>query len=163
MENFDDYTLPGGLDGLTRAIHNQHTVKDENPEEKEIKNESQEVNEVNEQGALEESKADKKKTASKKEKTESSELQPVNANNMSDIEKVLSYADAYSKEYRGGEKKKGNMIMIDEDLKLSLDKLKLAYSGEMKLSVKHLANAIIKIFFEDEKIKEAIKAQMKKL
>ena len=82
---------------------------------------------------------------------------------MSDIEKVLAYADAYSKEYRGGEKKKGNMIMIDEDLKLSLDKLKLAYSGEMKLSVKHLANAIIKMFFEDEKNKEAIKAQMKKL
>ena len=139
MENFDDYSLPGGLDGLTRAIHNQHTVKEEISEEKEIKNESQEASEVNEQGALEESKADKKKTASKKEKTESSELQPVNANNMSDIEKVLAYADAYSKEYRGGEKKKGNMIMIDEDLKLFLDKLKLAYSGEMKLSVKHLA------------------------
>lgn len=163
MENFDDYTLPGGLDGLTKAIHNQHTVKEENPKEQENKNESSELSEVNEQGVLEESKADKKKTASRKEKTENTELHSVNAENMSDIQKVLAYADAYSKEYRGGEKKKGNMIMIDEDLKLSLDKLKLAYSGEMKLSVKHLANAIIKMFFEDEKNKEAIKAQMKKL
>lgn len=163
MENFDDYTLPGGLDGLTKAIHNQHTAKEENPKEPKNKKESEVESETNEQVAQEENKVEKKKTASKKEKTDNSELHSIDTDNMSDIEKVLTYADAYSKEYRGGEKKKGNMIMIDEDLKLSLDKLKLAYSGEMKLSVKHLANAIIKMFFEDEKNKEAIKAQMKKL
>ena len=81
---------------------------------------------------------------------------------MSSLDKVLAYADAFSKEYRAT-KKTGNMIMIDEDLKLNLEKLKLAFSGEKKLSVKHLANAIIKMFFEDEEVNDSLKSRLKKL
>ena len=55
------------------------------------------------------------------------------------------------------------MIMIDEDLKINLEKLKLAFSGEKKLSVKHLANAIIKMFFEDEAVNDSLKSRLKKL
>lgn len=162
MENFDDYALPGGLDGLTKAIHNQHPNKKEKEkvettpeakaeEQKDKENEENEVKEVKAPKAV-------KKPAKK------AELEEVQiTDDMSSLDKVLAYADAFSKEYRGGVKKSGNMIMIDEDLKLSLDKLKLAFSGEQKLSVKHLANAIIKMFFEDEAVREALKARLKKL
>lgn len=156
MENFDDYALPGGLDGLTKAIHNQHPNKKEEVESAQ-EPQVEEQNEINEEKEVKQVKENKK--PAKKAEVEEVEI----SDDMTSLDKVLAYADAFSKEYRGGAKKSGNMIMIDEDLKLSLDKLKLAFSGEKKLSVKHLANAIIKMFFEDEAVREALKARLKKL
>ena len=132
--------MPGGLDGLSRAIHKQQSTNVDKPEEQENK------------VVKEPKKASKKVEDTDVEITE----------DMSSLDKVLAYADAFSKEYRAT-KKTGNMIMIDEDLKLNLEKLKLAFSGEKKLSVKHLANAIIKMFFEDEEVNDSLKSRLKKL
>ena len=132
--------MPGGLDGLSRAIHKQQSTNVDKPEEQEPK------------VVKEPKKASKKVEDTDVEITE----------DMSSLDKVLAYADAFSKEYRAT-KKTGNMIMIDEDLKLNLEKLKLAFSGEKKLSVKHLANAIIKMFFEDEEVNDSLKSRLKKL
>lgn len=139
MDYNDEYSLPGGLDGLSRAIHKQQSTNVDKPEEQENK-------------VVKEQKASKKVEDTDVEITE----------DMSSLDKVLAYADAFSKEYRAT-KKTGNMIMIDEDLKLNLEKLKLAFSGEKKLSVKHLANAIIKMFFEDEEVNDSLKSRLKKL
>ena len=135
MDYNDEYSLPGGLDGLSRAIHKQQSTNVDKPEEQENK-----------------VVKEPKKASTDVEITE----------DMSSLDKVLAYADAFSKEYRAT-KKTGNMIMIDEDLKLNLEKLKLAFSGEKKLSVKHLANAIIKMFFEDEEVNDSLKSRLKKL
>ena len=135
-----EYSLPGGLDGLSRAIHKQQSTNVDKPEEQEPK------------VVKEPKKASKKVEDTDVEITE----------DMSSLDKVLAYADAFSKEYRAT-KKTGNMIMIDEDLKINLEKLKLAFSGEKKLSVKHLANAIIKMFFEDEAVNDSLKSRLKKL
>ena len=132
--------MPGGLDGLSRAIHKQQSTNVDKPEEQEPK------------VVKEPKKASKKVEDTDVEITE----------DMSSLDKVLAYADAFSKEYRAT-KKTGNMIMIDEDLKINLEKLKLAFSGEKKLSVKHLANAIIKMFFEDEAVNDSLKSRLKKL
>ena len=132
--------MQGGLDGLSRAIHKQQSTNVDKPEEQENK------------VVKEPKKASKKVEDTDVEITE----------DMSSLDKVLAYADAFSKEYRAT-KKTGNMIMIDEDLKLNLEKLKLAFSGEKKLSVKHLANAIIKMFFEDEEVNDSLKSRLKKL
>lgn len=140
MDYKDEYSLPGGLDGLSRAIHKQQSTNVDKPEEQENK------------VVKEPKKASKKVEDTDVEITE----------DMSSLDKVLAYADAFSKEYRAT-KKTGNMIMIDEDLKLNLEKLKLAFSGEKKLSVKHLANAIIKMFFEDEEVNDSLKSRLKKL
>lgn len=140
MDYKDEYSLPGGLDGLSRAIHKQQSTNVDKPEEQENK------------VVKESKKASKKVEDTEVEITE----------DMSSLDKVLAYADAFSKEYRAT-KKTGNMIMIDEDLKINLEKLKLAFSGEKKLSVKHLANAIIKMFFEDEEVNDSLKSRLKKL
>ena len=140
MDYHDEYSLPGGLDGLSRAIHKQQSTNVDKPEEQEPK------------VVKEPKKASKKVEDTDVEITE----------DMSSLDKVLAYADAFSKEYRAT-KKTGNMIMIDEDLKINLEKLKLAFSGEKKLSVKHLANAIIKMFFEDEAVNDSLKSRLKKL
>ena len=140
MDYNDEYSLPVGLDGLSRAIHKQQSTNVDKPEEQEPK------------VVKEPKKASKKVEDTDVEITE----------DMSSLDKVLAYADAFSKEYRAT-KKTGNMIMIDEDLKLNLEKLKLAFSGEKKLSVKHLANAIIKMFFEDEEVNDSLKSRLKKL
>ena len=137
MDYNDEYSLPGGL---SRAIHKQQSTNVDKPEEQEKK------------VVKEPKKASKKVEDTDVEITE----------DMSSLDKVLAYADAFSKEYRAT-KKTGNMIMIDEDLKLNLEKLKLAFSGEKKLSVKHLANAIIKMFFEDEEVNDSLKSRLKKL
>lgn len=110
MDYNDEYSLPGGLDGLSRAIHKQQSTNVDKPEEQENK------------VVKEPKKASKKVEDTDVEITE----------DMSSLDKVLAYADAFSKEYRAT-KKTGNMIMIDEDLKLNLEKLKLAFSGEKKL------------------------------
>ena len=125
---------------MSRAIHKQQSTNVDKPEEQENK------------VVKEPKKASKKVEDTDVEITE----------DMSSLDKVLAYADAFSKEYRAT-KKTGNMIMIDEDLKLNLEKLKLAFSGEKKLSVKHLANAIIKMFFEDEEVNDSLKSRLKKL
>ena len=140
MDYNDEYSLPGGLDGLSRAIHKQQSTNVDKPEEQEPK------------VVKEPKKASKKVEDTDVEITE----------DMSSLDKVVAYADAFSKEYRAT-KKTGNMIMIDEDLKINLEKLKLAFSGEKKLSVKHLANAIIKMFFEDEAVNDSLKSRLKKL
>ena len=140
MDYNDEYSLPGGLDGQSRAIHKQQSTNVDKPEEQEPK------------VVKEPKKASKKVEDTDVEITE----------DMSSLDKVLAYADAFSKEYRAT-KKTGNMIMIDEDLKINLEKLKLAFSGEKKLSVKHLANAIIKMFFEDEAVNDSLKSRLKKL
>ena len=140
MDYNDEYLLPGGLDGLSRAIHKQQSTNVDKPEEQEPK------------VVKEPKKASKKVEDTDVEITE----------DMSSLDKVLAYADAFSKEYRAT-KKTGNMIMIDEDLKINLEKLKLAFSGEKKLSVKHLENAIIKMFFEDEAVNDSLKSRLKKL
>ena len=125
---------------MSRAIHKQQSTNVDKPEEQEPK------------VVKEPKKASKKVEDTDVEITE----------DMSSLDKVLAYADAFSKEYRAT-KKTGNMIMIDEDLQLNLEKLKLAFSGEKKLSVKHLANAIIKMFFEDEEVNDSLKSRLKKL
>ena len=70
--------MPGGLDGLSRAINKQQSTNVDKPEEQEPK------------VVKEPKKASKKVEDTDVEITE----------DMSSLDKVLAYADAFSKEYR---------------------------------------------------------------